>query len=63
MALIVATPLPDVDLQPKSVITVTLDQAGAKITSLVVHGWQEIAADPTTVERIGPSYFAGEATV
>jgi hypothetical protein len=63
MAAIVATALPDVDLQPNSVITVTLADAGAKITSLVVHGWQDTGDETVQVEKVGPSYFAGEATV
>jgi len=48
MAKDVATPLPAVDLNPQSVLTVTLDQAGAKITGLWVHGWQDDNVDTTS---------------
>lgn len=41
MATDVAAPYPQVDLQPGSVITVTLDAAGAQITALNVHGYQD----------------------
>lgn len=42
----VSAPLPQLDLQPGVTVTVTLDDASAVITSLVVHGWQEL---PSTV--------------
>lgn len=42
MATDVAAPLPQADLRDLTVVTVTLDDPAAVITSLVVHGWQEI---------------------
>lgn len=44
----VATGLPELDLAPYAIVTVTLDDPGAIITSLTVHGWQEY---PQTVEQ------------
>lgn len=49
MATDVASPLPQVDLLHGSVITVTLDQAGAQITALNVHGTEY--AETTTEPR------------
>ena len=45
MATDVAAGLPQVDLQPLSVLTVTLSAAGAKITALNVHGFQQDTGD------------------
>jgi hypothetical protein len=58
MATDVAAPLPQVDLQPQSTITVTLDDAGAKITRLSVHGFQ----DDTTAGSSTPSPVTGAYT-
>ena len=41
MATDVATQLPDVDLEPGSVLTVTIDDPAAVITSISVHGFQD----------------------
>jgi hypothetical protein len=58
MATDVASPLPQVDLQPQSTITVTLDDAGAKITRLSVHGFQ----DDATTGSSTPSPVTGAYT-
>jgi hypothetical protein len=42
MANDVAAPMPQIDLQDQSTITVTLSDPGATITSLVIHGWQVV---------------------
>jgi hypothetical protein len=43
----VATSLPQLDLLPKTTITVTLSDPGAKITSMIVHGLQGIQGEVT----------------
>lgn len=49
MATNVATPFPKLDLQPGSIITVTLDDAAADITQLVIHGRQEAFIPGTNI--------------
>ena len=46
----VSAPFPAVELLPSSVLTITLSDAGAKITTLNVHGDQ-----PGGVSEPGPS--------
>lgn len=41
MATDVSAPFPAVELPPNSTLTVTLSDAGAKVTAMNVHGWQE----------------------
>lgn len=38
----VSTPLPQLDLRDSTVLTVTLDDPGAVITSLVLHAFQTL---------------------
>lgn len=40
----VAASMPELDLRDGSQVTVTLDDPGAVITGLVIHGWQELPA-------------------
>lgn len=40
----VSASLPQLDLLPGTTLTVTLDDPGAIISQLVVHGWQELPA-------------------
>lgn len=40
----VATGLPELDLAPNAIVTVTLDDPGAIIEKMSVHGWQVIPA-------------------
>lgn len=51
----VASSFPQVDLTPLTTITVTLDQAGATITQLAVHGYQE----EDTVQATSPTPVSG----
>jgi hypothetical protein len=44
----VATPLPQLDLAEGTVVTVTLDDPAAIVTSLTLHGWQEVPGTPLT---------------
>jgi hypothetical protein len=48
MATDVAAGLPQVDLQPGSVVTVTLSDAGSQITALNIHGFQRDTSSATT---------------
>lgn len=50
MPLDVAASLPQLDLLPGAIITVTLDDPGAIITQVVVHGWQQVPVP----EQAGP---------
>jgi hypothetical protein len=58
----VAAPLPQIDLLHGSVITVTLDAVGAKITALNVHGWQDDPDVPLEVPSpvTGAYIYGGE---
>lgn len=38
----VASGLPAVDLAPGSIVTVTVDDPGATVVEVRVHGWQEL---------------------
>ena len=49
----VAASLPELDLAPKTVITVTLSDAGAKITGMVVHGTQTVT-DTQQLQTLPP---------
>lgn len=65
MANDVAVSLPQMDLPPNSTLTVTLSDAGAKITAMNVHGWQGdtdtiLTAAPTPV---GGAYLSGDQVV
>ena len=56
----VSAPFPAVELLPSSVLTITLSDAGAKITTLNVHGDQAGASadDGTTINTPLVSPFA-----
>lgn len=49
MALIVSAPLPQLDLKPGTIITVTLDDPAAVVTRLVIHGRQEAFIPGTNI--------------
>lgn len=55
----VSAPLPQLDLQPGSTVTVTVDAAGAVITSLVIHGWQEEPEAPQAPDPVKGAYLPG----
>lgn len=55
----VSAPLPQLDLQPGSTVTVTVDAAGAVITSLVIHGWQEEPEAAPAAEPVPGMYLPG----
>jgi hypothetical protein len=56
----VAAPLPQVDLQHGSILTVELDDPGAQITALNVHGWQSgDTAEPQ--QDLSPAFLPGSA--
>jgi FtsP/CotA-like multicopper oxidase with cupredoxin domain len=55
----VSAPLPQLDLQPGSTVTVTLDDPGAVITSLVIHGWQEEPDAPPELDPVKGAYLPG----
>jgi hypothetical protein len=54
----VAAGLPQMDLQPGSVVTVTLSDAGAKVTALNIHGYQDdsVNATPTPLSPVRGAY-------
>jgi hypothetical protein len=58
MATDVAAPFPQVDLQPGSVVTVTLSDPGALITALNIHGYQDdsVNATPTPLSPVRGAY-------
>jgi hypothetical protein len=58
MATDVSAPFPQVDLQPLSVITVTLSDPGALITALNVHGYQDdsVTATPPELSPVRGAY-------
>jgi hypothetical protein len=62
MANDVAAPLPQVDLQHGSVLTVELDDPGARIIALNVHGWQDVPDEPLPVPSpvTGAYVYGGE---
>lgn len=56
----VATSLPQLDLEPGNTVTVSLDQAGAKITSMTVHVVQEPPPEaPPTAQFVPPLFVYG----
>lgn len=57
MANDVAVSLPQMDLPPNCTLTVTLSDAGAKITQLNVHGWQEPPPEPPYEPTPGAFYL------
>lgn len=59
MAADVATALPQLDLKETSVLTVTLDDPGATITRLVIHGWQTTGATSSPPSPVGGAYLPG----
>jgi hypothetical protein len=60
MANDVASSFPQVDLTPNTTITVTLDQAGAKITGLAVHGYQEDPDQAQPLVQPGTAFAFGD---
>jgi hypothetical protein len=38
----VSAPLPQLDLREFAIVSVEIDDPGAVITSIVVHGWQQL---------------------
>jgi hypothetical protein len=58
MAADVAAGFPQVELQPGSVITVTLSGVGAQITALNIHGYQDdpVNATPTPISPVSGAY-------
>lgn len=61
MPIDVATALPQLDLNPGSIVTVALDDPAATITRLVLHGWQETAGSSSPLSPVGGAYTQGEA--
>jgi FtsP/CotA-like multicopper oxidase with cupredoxin domain len=59
----VSAPLPQLDLQPGSTVTVTVDAAGAVITSLVIHGWQEAPDAVPELDPVKGAYLPGPPAV
>jgi hypothetical protein len=60
MANDVAAPLPQLDLLHGSILTVTLDAAGATVTALNIHGWQ--SADIVEPQQdLSPAFLPGSA--
>lgn len=56
----VSAPLPDVDVVPQAVVTVTTGVAGAVITSLVAHGYQDDSATSTPFNlELSPAFLPG----
>ena len=59
----VATSLPQLDLDPGTVVTVTLDDPGAVLQSITLHGWQEVPGEPLSqpdiLLAITPDQVAG----
>lgn len=58
----VSAPLPQLDLSPNSIVRVTVDDPGATITRLVLHGWQESADAPTALSPVSGAYTQGDST-
>jgi hypothetical protein len=52
----VSTPLPQLDLSEGTTVTVTLDDPNGVITSLTLHGWQEMPGEPPP-EGEGPLWL------
>lgn len=46
----VSSPMPQLDLREFAIVSVTVDDPGATITSIVVHGWQQLP--PGAVEQL-----------
>lgn len=61
MAVDVATALPQLDLDANAILTVTLDDAGALITQLIVHGWQDTGTPSQPPSPVTGAYTQGEA--
>lgn len=57
----VSAPLPQLDLSPNSIITVELDDPGATITRLVLHGYQTAGPDVTKLSPVSGAYTEGES--
>lgn len=57
----VSAPLPQLDLPPNAILTVTVDDPAALITRLTIHGWQETAAVQAPPSPITGAYTQGEA--
>lgn len=56
MATFVSAPLPDLDLEEASIITVDTGDAAAVITGMVVHFTQDVPDVPLKVELLPPLY-------
>lgn len=56
----VSAPLPQLDLSPNSIVTVTLDDAGATITRLVLHGWQDTGPVTSSLSPVTGAYLEGD---
>lgn len=61
MATDVATSFPDVILPPGATITVTMDDANAKITRLNVYGFSPAPDTSEPVEKFAPLFTYGAA--
>lgn len=60
MATDVATALPQLDLDANAILTVTLDDSGASITQLIVHGWQDTGGGTEALSPVHGAYTEGE---
>lgn len=56
----VSAPLPQVDLNPNSIVTVTLDDPAARITKLIVHGFQNTGTASTPPSPVTGAYTQGD---
>jgi hypothetical protein len=52
----VSTSLPQLDLAPFAIVTVTLDDPAAVITTLRVHGWQAIPTPGPELLKLQPLF-------
>lgn len=57
----VSAPLPQLDLSPNSIITVSVDDPGATITRFVLHGWQETGGTDQNLSPVTGAYTEAEA--
>jgi len=61
MAADISTALPQLDLAPLTTITVTLDDAAAKITRLNVYGYTPERTEEASAEPFTPLFTYGPA--
>lgn len=59
----VKTSLPQVTLRDGSTVTVDTGDPAVVVTKLVIHGWEEVAPEPTDPGPLGGAYFAGDEVV